>query len=271
MKSRAARVFRGSRVVVCCAVALTGAACSNQGVVGTLPVLVDDSTPSMPMPSVSQAALSGHVRGADGVGVAGATIEVAETDGTATTDEAGAYRIVVPSNSTVTLMATAKGMAPTFRESIVVAAQADVADFDFLALPAAQITAINTLGAPGQEATRGIMAVRLHSLDPACVADGAQVAVWPPMAAKVIYGSPDASGGLARPDPQLVGVQPNADVAVWLAAVWPPGNGLTFTVAQPGCTLMADSPSMSGLTFPGQRHVAPQAMTQVDLFLGGTP
>ncbi len=76
---------------------------------------------------------------------------------------------------------------------------------------------------------------------------------------------------MARPDPQVAHVQANADVALWLAAVWPPGNGLTFDVQQAGCRLRDESPSMNGLTFPGQRHVAPQAMTEVDLFLEVTP
>jgi hypothetical protein len=244
--------------------------CSNNAV-GTLPVVVDDSIPGMPSPRVGQAALSGHVRDADGHGVAGAALELAETDATATTSADGAYRLEVPSDSTVTIVATATGMAPTFRESVVIAAQATIADFDFVLLAPDRVAAINALAAPGQEPTRGIMAVRLHSLDPACVTAGAQLAVWPPSAAKVVYGGPSASGGLAMPDPGVTAVQAGVDVDLWLAGAYPPGNGLAFTIEQAGCRLMGASPSLGGLTFPGLRHVAAQSMTQVDLFLEATP
>jgi hypothetical protein len=244
--------------------------CSNNAGGGAPPSMAD-SVPTLPILSVGMAALSGHVRSQDGSAVAGATVQVAETDATTMTDADGAYRLEVQSDSTVTLMATATGLAPTFRESVVIAAKATITDFDLLLLPPDRIAAINALGAPGQEATRGIMAVRLHSMDPACNIVGAQVSVWPPMGAKVIYAPADVAGGIAAPDPGVTAVAAGADIDLWLAGAFPPANGLVFTIEQPGCQLMVASPSLGGLTFPGLRHVAAAAMTQVDLFLEATP
>ena len=45
----------------------------------------------------------------------------------------------------------------------------------------------------------------------------------------------------------------------------------TLDVVQAGCKVTDPSPSMQGLTFPGQRHVAAQSLTEADLFLGAGP
>lgn len=228
--------------------------------------------PTTPVLVVGEALVSGRVVGADGMGVPGATVLVAETDAKVTADDGGAYRIQVPSDSTVTLMASATGLAPTFRESVTVASQAMIDGFDFRLLPLDRITAANALGSPGQESTRGLMAVRLHALDAACVLAGARLSVWPPQTAKVVYSRPTATAGaMDTPDPVVDGVQPETTISAWLTAVVPPGNGITIGVEQPGCKVMTPSPSLGGLLFPGLRHVAVQSLTEVDLFLGRAP
>ena len=134
-----------------------------------------------------------------------------------------------------------------------------------------RVTAVSALAAPGQEAKRGLMAVRLHTLDPACTPAGAVVTIWPAGVATVLYAAPGAPGSMTAPDPALTNVQPGADVALWLAGAFPPANDLTFTVERAGCRLAAASPSFDGLTYPGQRHVAPGAVTLADLFLEAAP
>jgi hypothetical protein len=44
-----------------------------------------------------------------------------------------------------------------------------------------------------------------------------------------------------------------------------------ISVQQIGCQVIAGSPSMNGLVFPGQRHVFAQSLTETDLFLAGAP
>jgi Carboxypeptidase regulatory-like domain len=234
------------------------------------------------MPSLisGQASLTGRVLDSSGHGVSGATITIAETEDVATSDVDGVYRLTPISDSTLTLVTRAPGFAPTFRESVILAANATVDGFDVLLLPADELTAINTMGAPGQEATRGVMAVRLRSMDARCVLDGARVTVWPPMAAKVVYSRPGVAGTPEQPappeqpdvpDPTLQAVQPGAQIDLWLAAAMPPGNMLILGVEQEGCRLMTPAPSMAGLTMPGLRAVAAQSLTQAELFLEGAP
>lgn len=267
--TRGTRAGGSSRVALACFLAL--GACGEVS-----PPRAAPDVPVMPTPSVGQAMLSGHVRASDGQPIAGASVLVAETDARAVTDEAGGYQLMVPADSTVTLMASATGRAATFRESVLVAAQATIADFDLRLLTPDELTAFGALApgaGPAQDSTRGLLAVRLHSLDPACVLAGAELSVWPPQAGTVLYSRPASAGSVALdpPDGAMANVQAGAIVQVWLAAALPPGNGLTLGVAQAGCRLLNPSPSMAGLMFPGQRHVAAQALTEADLFLGARP
>jgi hypothetical protein len=249
--------------------AVVSTACEDKSS-GTLPVT--GNVPVRPTPAVGQAMVSGTIVGDDGRPVGGATVKIAENDEMATSDAAGVYQILVPSDSTITMVAAAPGFTSTFRESILVAANATVTGFDFLLVSPATLMTYNTMGAPGQESTRGVMAVRLHSMDPACQPAGATVTVWPPLAAKVIYSQPAAAaGGIDRPDPTLTSVAAGANVQFWLAGVMPPGNLLRIQVQQPGCQLGASSPSLDGLLYPGERHVVAGALTEADLFLGRTP
>jgi hypothetical protein len=242
------------------------ASCGQAKSLAELPAEKPAVVPSTPMPLTGQARVAGVVRDG-GHGVAGATVKIAETDATATTDATGAYAMVVPSDSTLTFFTTAKDYAPSFRESIVLADRAMVTGFDLSVLSTADVTRINTLAAPTVAATRGLMAVRLHSLSPTCATAGAKVTVWPPLAATVIYNRPSEMGGLDEPDPTLVDVQAGAHVDAWLAGAIPPGNLLRISIDQPGCALMDAAPSVDGLQLTGLLHVDAQSSTEADFFL----
>jgi len=238
----------------------------TDGVNGSSPIDVL-SIPTMPMPMPGQATLAGVVRDGDGHGIAGATIKLAETDGVATADATGAYQMMVPSDSTLTLVTSAMGFATTYRESIILATQSMASGFDLLLLPATTVSQVNALGPPNTAAARGLMAIRLHSMNPACATPGAHVAVWPPLGATVVYSRPSVTGGLDEPDSMMDGVQPGAHIDLWLTGIIVSSNLLRITVEQAGCQLMDQGPSVGGLILTGQRRVDVQALTEGDLFL----
>jgi len=244
--------------------------CGEQKTLGQLNV-DPDTIPVMPTPIVGQASLSGRVIDGNGQPVPGATVTFAETGASATTDAGGAYAVVVPSDSTLTLFASAVGLATTSRESVVLAARSAVTGFDVTLLAPADVASMSGLGGADPMGTHGLVAVRLHSMDPRCAPEGGHLAVWPPAAASVIYSRPSVTGGLDAPDPTVDGVQPGAQVAVWLAAAVPPGNMLTISFQGAGCALMAQVPSQNGLLYPGLRHVMSKALTTADLFLTVAP
>ena len=223
--------------------------------------------PTTPIVMTGHAQVSGLVRDGSGNAVSGATIAIAETDGSTTSDPTGAYTLMVPSDSTLTLVTSATGFATTFHESIILAEGVTATGFDVMLLPTADVARLNALGPAGQAATTGLVAVRLHSMNPACTTAGAHVSIWPPLAAAVLYARPSTTGGLDEPDPALSGVEAGAHVDAWLAAAVPPGNLFQVRVDQPGCALAAQAPSQGGVLLTGQRRVDVQALTEFDLFL----
>lgn len=247
--------------------ALTLSACGNEKGTNT-PMNGDTTPPSMPTPTPGQALLAGHVRDVSGTAVAGATVKVTETGGTTTTDADGAYSLAVPSNSSVTLLVTATNFAKSYRESVMLADAAQVSGFDLFVIAPAEVTAQNAAAVGDKADTRGLMAIRLHSMGSGCALAGAHVAVWPPLAATVMYSRPTTvTGGMDLPDAAMDGVQDGATVHAWLVGAVPPANMLQLSVEQPGCSLMDQSPSFEGLMFPGERWVEAQALTEADLFL----
>jgi hypothetical protein len=255
--------LRSSILRVTVGVALTGvvaAGCGAEKPIAGSPVRVGD-VPTTPVAMTGTAQVSGLVRDGAGNPVAGATIKVAEVDMAATSDAGGAYALTVPADSTLTLVTTAMGFATTFRGSMILAEGSKAAGFNVMLLTAAEVTRMNT-----QAATHGLVAVHLHSMNPACITAGARVSVWPPLAATIAYGRPSATGGLDEPDPALSGVEAGAHVDAWLADAIPPGNMFEIRVDQTGCT-PTQAPSQGGLLLTGERRVDAQALTEIDLFL----
>jgi hypothetical protein len=223
--------------------------------------------PEMPMPTFGQAAVSGVVLNQLGQPVGDATIRVAETDQSTTSDASGAYHITVRSDSTVTLAASATGFATTFRESMIVAFGAAVSGLDITLMAPPTVSAFNSMSSIAMATTRGLMAIRLHSMAAGCATTGAHLTIWPPEAGTLLYSRPDTTGGLDQPDPTVDGVQDGTTIQAWVVAAVSPGSLLQIIVQQPGCQQMPESPSINGVVFPGQRRAVPQGLTQVDLFL----
>jgi hypothetical protein len=162
---------------------------------------------------------------------------------------------------------SAPGFARTYHESVILSSMAAITGFDVHLLAADQVTTMNAMGAPDQTATRGAMALRLHSMRGTCLTAGAHISVWPPLAGTIVYARAGVAGAVDAPDPSLDAVQPDVAVAAWLVGTVPPGNMLTITVDQGGCQIMNPAPSLNGLMFPGQRRVDAQTVTEADLFL----
>lgn len=82
-----------------------------------------------------------------------------------------------------------------------------------------------------------------------------------------MYSRPGSAGALDEPDATMPSVQAGVEVDAWLTAGLFPGNMLQLTVSQPGCTLLAPSPSMAGIQYPGLRRIDVGALSVADLFL----
>lgn len=216
-----------------------------------------------------QASLGGRVLDGSGAPIAGAVVHIAETDAQVMTDASGVYQFNVAAESTLSLNASAPGKASTYRESIILAADAAINDFDIHLLTPDVIRALNGVSDASTPPTRGVVALRLHATDATCALAGARVVVSPPSAATVSYAGPASAGPLDTPDPAATNVQAGADISAWLLSAIPPGNMnlLRIDVQRDNCAIVSPSPSMGGATFPGYRQVVAGALTEADLFL----
>jgi hypothetical protein len=264
MKLRSISRTAGAAMLAC---ALALGACQSGTAVPNMQAGDGGFVPVMPMPMPGQATLAGHVTDSAGNPIVGATVVIAETDGNAVTDAGGAYSMTVPSDSTLTVKATATNFAPAYRGSIMLAAQTALDTFDVTMLTPTEVAADNALiTSVTTPATRGLVALRLHSVNAACSLAGAHLAVSPPDAATVVYAQPSTTGGMDQPDLTVDGVQDGASIGVWLVDAFPPASWVTISISQPGCALMASSPSMNGMMFTGAWRADAAAFTEADLF-----
>ena len=252
------------------ALALGTAACggtqaSSEGVGSQIP-------PAVVNPMPASASLSGRVHRADGSPVAGASVLIAETDGSVSTGDDGTYSVSVPSESTVTLVASAPGMAPTYRQPVQLTAQASGMGLDILMLSTDEVATLAALSPTNRATTGGVIATRLHALVPSCAPAGATIAVRPPQAAQVVYGHSAVADAVSSPDPALTSVQVgDGDVAGWLVGAVPPGSEIDIAVARDGCRVAVPAPSLGGLTYESGMRVDALALTEMDLFLEEAP
>jgi hypothetical protein len=253
------------RAAVGCALAVLAAA--GCGGTKSNPSVGMGTVPEMPKLILGTATVSGVVRDGAGGPIAGATVKVAETGASTMTDPSGAYMLEVPSDSTITLAISAMGFATSYRESVLLADHATATGNDVMMLTLDEVMRFTAMGFPAEVATRGLMAVRLHSVSPSCMTAGARISVWPPLGAKVVYAQPSATGGLDEPDPTLTAVQDGTRVSAWLSGTISPGAMLTINLEQTGCTVMLQNPSSNGLVFTGQRRVDAQSLTEAEIFL----
>src|SRR6476619_6362801 len=86
------------------------------------------TSPETPTIGNDRATVTGHIVDPSGAPVAGATVTVRTSGEHAAADSAGAFTLDVPANTTLTLSATAPGMAPTLVQQFIVSprASADV-------------------------------------------------------------------------------------------------------------------------------------------------
>src|SRR5215831_8445202 len=81
---------------------------------------VTHTAPETPTTGTDRATVTGHVLDTTGAPVAGATVTVRTSGEHATVDSTGAFTLDVPANTTLTLSATAPGMAPTLVQQFLV-------------------------------------------------------------------------------------------------------------------------------------------------------
>lgn len=240
------RAFTRSAFLV---VALTG--CADN--------LTPSEAPETPTVPGNRATVTGHTVDGTGAPIAGATVTVRASGERAVSDSAGAFRLDVPADSTLTIEATSPAMATTLLSQFMISTGASTS-FEIPLLTRDRIKGLSSLGA---NASGGAVAIVLKSISGAeRTATGATVELAPSNLGRILY-IPDQPG-MADPDPSLTSIARSNDPVAWAVGVQPHVSVMTFSLR--GATQVAAPYAMDDVTYPGTFTVDAGALTLVTLF-----
>ena len=215
--------------------------------------------PETPIVGTERAIVTGRVVEADGAALAGATVTVRATGERATTDITGAFVLDVPANTTLTLAATAAGMAPTLLPQFMLDPDHS-ADFTIPMLTGARLA---NLVAMGPNPKGGVVAITVKSLTGAFQPEGrTTIEITPSNFGKVMY-APECTG-LPDPDPALTAMGPGDNCLAWGLGVQP--HASTMAIALHGASQLALPYAVDDIIWPGTFTVDAGALTLVTLF-----
>jgi hypothetical protein len=215
------------------------------------------TSPETPTIGNDRATVTGHVLDPSGAPVAGATVTVRTSGEHATADSAGAFTLDVPANTTLTLSATAPGMAPTLLQQFLVAPGAS----GMVEIPLVTTDHFHGLVGMGANPMGGVVAVALKSMSGYGSLAGATVELTPNLG-RVMYA---ATGlGMTDPDPAMAMVVQGDDPYAWALGVQP--HVSIMQLALHGVKQVAPPYAIDEVTWPGTFTVESGALTLVTLF-----
>jgi hypothetical protein len=215
------------------------------------------TSPETPTIGNERATVTGHIVDANGVAVAGATVVVRTTGEHATADSAGAFKLDVPANTTLTLAATGPNMAPTLLQQFIVMPGAS----SMVEIPLLTSDHFKSLVGLGENPAGGVVAVALKSMSGSGSLAGATVGLTPSLG-RVMYAPTGA--GMADPDPSMAAVVPGREPYAWALGVQP--HVSIMQLALRGVPQVEPPYAVHDVTWPGTFTVDAGALTLVTLF-----
>jgi hypothetical protein len=229
------------------------------GLTGCADNLATPETPETPSVPQDRATVTGHILDGSGAPLAGAAVTVRASGERATSDDAGAFSLDVPANTTLTIEATSSTMATTLLSQFMIAPGATTS-FEIPLLTRDRIKGLVSLGT---NKSGGAVAIVLKSVSGAELrAAGATVEITPSNLGKILY-IPDQPG-MADPDPALTSIARNGDPVAWALGVQPHVSVMTFTLH--GAMQLEAPHAIDDVTYPGTFTVDAGALTLVTLF-----
>ena len=215
------------------------------------------TSPETPTIGNDRATVTGHIVDPSGAPVEGATVTVRTSGEHAMADSAGAFTLDVPANTTLTLSATAPGMAPTLVQQFLVSPAANAA----VEIPLVTTDHFKSLAGMGANPMGGVIVVALRSLSGYGSLAGATVELTPSLG-RVMYAATGA--GMADPDPAMAMVVQGDDPYAWALGVQP--HVSIMQLAMHGVSQIQPPYAIDDVTWPGTFTVDAGALTLVTLF-----
>lgn len=208
--------------------------------------------------ATDRATVSGHVVDVNGAPIMGASVELRSLGERTTTDATGAFTLDVPANTTLTLAATAAGMAPTLLQQLMLSPEASTA----VELPMLTTTHYASLLALGTIPTGGVVAITVKSLaGTAGSAMGATLELTPRNLGTVMYVS--QASGMPDPDPAMTSVVQGNNLIAWALGVQP--HVTTMKLRLHGVAQVDPPYAIDDVVWPGTFTVDAGALTLLTL------
>ena len=220
--------------------------------------------PVSPVVVVGKATLSGRVLDLSNIPVANMRVTCSESDASVITGPDGTWALQVPADTTITLRAVPVDPASVYKDvtfgPLQLSNKAVVENVELLSVPGSTIGGLNAIA--GGDENRGVLAVKVVSIDGKCTPDEGTIELVQTSTARAIYNLPNTS----QPDRKLSNMQPNTHPQAWLSGIAPGTyNAVKFT--KPGCTQLPYPVAYQKVSWLGGFRVQARALSQITVFI----
>lgn len=222
--------------------------------------------PQTPVVTVGKATISGRVLDLSNLPVRDMRVTCAESDATMVTSADGRYSLTVPADTAITLRAVPVdplNVSNVFKDvtfgPLQLSNRAALEGIDLLSVPGSTIGGLNAIA--GADELRGVLAVKIISLNGRCTPEGGTVEMAQTTTARAVYNLPNSS----QPDRNLTSIQPNTNPQAWLTGV-APGTWTTVTFNKPGCRQLPYPVAYQRASWLGGFRLQTKALTQLTVF-----
>ncbi len=221
-------------------------------------------TPTNPTIVIGTATVSGRVVDLSHIPVAQMRVTCAESDASMVTGADGRWALEVPSDTSITLRAVPMDPLNVYKDvsfgPMQLSNRTTLADIELLSVPGSTIGALNAIA--GADEIRGVLAVKVISLNGKCSPDDGIVELLQTSTARAVYNLANTS----QPDRNLSKMQPNTHPQAWLSGI-APGTYHAVKFTKPGCAQLPYPVAYQRVSWLGGFRLQAKALSQIVVFI----
>ena len=219
--------------------------------------------PVTPAVVVGTATVSGRVLDLSRIPVPQMRVTCAENDASVVTGLDGKWSLEVPADTSITIRAVPVDILNVFKDvtfgPLQLSNRAKVEDVELLSVPGSTIGGLNAIA--GADEIRGVLAVKVISLNGMCTPEGGTLSLEQTSTARAIYNLPNTN----QPERNLTQIQLNTAPHAWLSGI-APGTYSAVKFTKPGCRQLPYPVTYQKVSWLGGFRLQTKALTQIVVF-----
>ena len=220
--------------------------------------------PLSPVIVVGKATLSGRVVDLSNIPVPQMRVTCSESDASVVTGADGTWALEVPADTTLTLRAVPVDPLNVYKDvtfgPLQLSNRANLEGIELLSVPGSTIGGLNAIA--GADEVRGVLAVKVISLNGKCTSDDGIIELEQTTTARAVYNLANTS----QPDRNLLRMQPNTHPQAWLSGI-APGTYHAVKFTKPGCRQLPYPVAHQKVSWLGGFRITTKALTQITVFI----